>query len=70
MKTIKIYSIANGYKSATVWEGSRMTQARVAQVSCTPDKGLTREQRHAVISSWLYNEFLIPGPAYRERDEQ
>lgn len=67
MKTLKIYSIAANYRSATVWEGSRMTGARLDLHTCTPDKQLTREQRHATIAAWLYREFKIPGPVYRAK---
>jgi len=65
MKTLKLYSIAPNYRSVTLWEGSRMTQSRTCEHTCTPNKGLTREQRHGVIAAWLFKNFGIPGPCYR-----
>jgi hypothetical protein len=64
MKHIRIYSISPNYRKVTVWEGSRMTGARLGTHTCTPDKHLTREQRHATIAAWLYREHQIPGPCY------
>jgi hypothetical protein len=65
-KPIHIYKISKDYRSCEVWQGARMTQSRIAVYKRVPDRGLSREERHEVIASWLYSEFGVPGPCYRE----
>jgi len=67
MKYTTIYSIAPNYRSCTVWLGSPMTRARIGTRKLTPNKGLSREERHAEIAAWLYREFNIPGPAFQAK---
>lgn len=68
MKPKHIYSISRGYRKAVVWQGSHMTSARISTSTLTPNKGLTRAERHAEICRWLVSTFSIPGPVYRPSD--
>jgi hypothetical protein len=63
-KTIKIYKISRGYKSCTVWEGSPMTRARIAEHTTTPT-AKDKQERHAHIAGWLFQTFGIPGPVFK-----
>ena len=62
MKLI-IYKIHPGYKSCTVWEGSRMTHARVCEHNTKPISK-DKKERHAHISEYLFKNFGIPAPVY------
>lgn len=65
MKRIYVYHIAANYRSCTVWEASKITKARCATHTRTPDKGTSRADRCAIIGEWLWSNFLIPSPVYR-----
>ena len=62
-KPLRIYKIHPGYKSCTVWEGSRMTHSRIAEHNTKP---LSKDhaERHRHIAAWLWSNFEIPGPVY------
>lgn len=64
-KPIYIYRISPNYMRCEVWHGSRRFHNRIGTSVIVPDKGLDREQRHAVIAKWLYERFDLWPPTYQ-----
>ena len=62
-----VYSIARGYRSATVYLGTAKTGQIGGRVTCRPDKGMSRRERYDVLAEFLARDSrakLTP-PPYR-----
>lgn len=65
MKPIYLYAMTENYTKMIVWTGSKMTRSRICETTIKPKPGLSRRERHRVLSEELYQRFGIPGPVYR-----
>jgi hypothetical protein len=64
-KRIHIFKISLNYTRCEIWWGSRTFHNKLGSTIITPDKGLTRRQRHDVIAEALFERAGIPAPSYR-----
>jgi len=64
-KPIHIFKMSKNYTRLEVWHGSRTFHNRLSTSVIVPDKGLTRKQRHDVLSSELFTRFDILAPCYK-----
>lgn len=50
---MKIFHITPHYRKLVIWDGNRVTGERYGTFTCTPNTGLTKEQRYTVFRGKL-----------------